>query len=93
MIVPASANVNAIQREGVRGNMAALTTDKRKSLPDSDFAIPEDREYPDDTASRARNALSRVSQYGTPVEKSQVRSKVRRDYPGITQTAGPRYKP
>lgn len=63
--------------------MAKLTPRERKNLPDSAFAIPEDREYPIQDVSHARNALSRVSQHGTPEEKRRVRAAVHRKYPSI----------
>ena len=59
-----------------------LTTKARKAIPGSSFALPG-RRYPIEDASHARNALSRVSQYGSPAEKSRVRSAVHRRYPGI----------
>jgi len=62
--------------------MSHITAAKRKSLPLSEFAGPG-RTYPDDTIKRARNALSRVSQNGTPSLKSKVRAKVKRDWPSI----------
>lgn len=62
-----------------------LTSKKRKSLSDSDFAIPDKRKYPIHDKSHARNALSRVSQYGTPEEKSKVRAAVKNKYPDIGQ--------
>ena len=62
--------------------MAKLTTKQRKSLPSKSFAGP-DRSYPVDTANRARNALSRVSQHGSPEVKAQVRAAVHRKYPSI----------
>ena len=62
--------------------MGLLTAKKRNSLPGSDFAGPN-RSYPDFDKSHARNALSRVSQYGTPAEKSEVRSAVKNKYPEI----------
>jgi hypothetical protein len=64
--------------------MAKLTAAKRKAIPSKDFAGP-DRSYPINDASHARNALARVSQYGTPALKSRVRSAVKRKYPGIKQ--------
>lgn len=64
--------------------MAVLTTKKRKSLLGSDFAGP-DRSYPIEDAAHARNALARVSQFGSPAEKSRVRAAVRRRYPDIGQ--------
>lgn len=63
--------------------MAKLTSRKRKRLHSSSFAIPSKRKYPIDTANRARNALSRVAQYGSSAEKSQVRKAVHRKYPSI----------
>ena len=71
--------------------MAKLTTSERKSLPSSEFAIPEERAYPTDTENRARNALNRVSQYGSSEEQARVRAKVHREYPEIKQSIG-RYK-
>lgn len=62
-----------------------LNAKKRKSLPTSDFALPKERKYPVDTKNRARNALARVSQFGSNKEKAKVRSKVKRKYPGIEQ--------
>jgi hypothetical protein len=57
-------------------------------LPTKEFA-GKDRSYPIDTANRARNALSRVSQFGSPQLKAQVRAKVAKKYPGISQHYGP----
>lgn len=62
--------------------MAELTSKKRKSLPESSFALPG-RRYPIHDEAHARNALARVSQNGTPEEKAKVRAAVRRRYPGI----------
>ncbi len=62
-----------------------ITAAKRHSLPSSDFVFPEKEAYPIDTAGRARNALSRVSQFGSPEEKAKVRAKVRKDWPSIKQ--------
>ena len=39
--------------------------------------------YPLNTAGRARNALSRVSQHGSAAEKRMVRAAVKRKYPSI----------
>lgn len=62
--------------------MARLTSKERNNLPAKDFAGP-DRSYPIQDMSHARNALARVSQYGYPELKKQVREKVKRKYPGI----------
>jgi hypothetical protein len=63
--------------------MAKLTSKKRNDLPTSDFAEPGSRSYPIHDESHARNALSRVSEYGTSAEKAQVRAAVHRKFPGI----------
>jgi hypothetical protein len=62
--------------------MAKLTTAARKAIPTKNFAGP-DRSYPINDASHARNALARVSQFGSPGLKSRVRRKVAAKYPGI----------
>jgi hypothetical protein len=62
--------------------MAKLTAKARKHIAAKNFALPG-RRYPIEDASHARNALARVSQYGTPSEKSRVRGAVRKKYPGI----------
>lgn len=56
--------------------MAVLSYKEKKALPASAFAIPDEHKYPIHDLPHARNALSRVSQYGSPDEKSKVRSKV-----------------
>jgi Family of unknown function (DUF6582) len=63
--------------------MAKLTSKQRKKLPTKEFAEPSKRKYPIQDESHARNALSRVSQFGSPAEKSKVRSAVKRKYPKI----------
>jgi hypothetical protein len=63
--------------------MAELTTEQRNDLSDSDFAIPQERKYPIHDISHARNALSRVSQHGTPAEQTAVREAVYAKYPEL----------
>lgn len=73
--------------------MAVLKASQRKKLPTSDFANKPKAKtaagkaaggsYPIPDASHARNALSRVSQHGTPAEKARVRAAVHRKYPTI----------
>lgn len=70
-----------------------VTAKKRAEIPTKKFGIPskaktaeakkESGNYPIDTPKRARNALSRVSQHGTPAEKASVRSRVKKAYPSI----------
>ena len=62
--------------------MAKLTAKRRNALSPKSFAGP-DRSYPIPDASHARNALSRVSQFGSPALKAKVRAKVHAKFPGI----------
>jgi hypothetical protein len=64
--------------------MTKLTAATRKKIPNGDFALPG-RRYPIEDEAHARDALSRVSQGGTPAEKATVRGKVLRRFPGIKQ--------
>jgi hypothetical protein len=70
--------------------MAKLTIGQRKALPKSDFAVPSKKpeagSYPIPDKSHARNALSRVSQFGSPAEKAEVRAKVHAKFPTIGKT-------
>jgi hypothetical protein len=54
--------------------MAKLTTAERNALPAKDFAGPH-RSYPIENASHARNAKSRVSQFGSASLKKKVDAK------------------
>ena len=59
--------------------MAELTAAARRRIPKGSFALPG-RRYPIEDRSHAQNALARVSQHGTPEEKSKVRAAVMRRY-------------
>jgi hypothetical protein len=63
--------------------MAKLTSRGRKRLKSSSFALPGKRAYPIHDRRHAANALSRVSQHGTPSQKKTVRAKVCRRYPSL----------
>lgn len=67
--------------------MAKLTAAARKRIPKSQFAIPSKKpgagSYPIEDKAHARNALSRVSQHGSPSEKKRVRAAVHKKYPSI----------
>jgi len=68
--------------------MAVLSTKQRKAMPKKSFALPSKRKggkggYPIPDKSHARNALSRVSQFGSSSEKATVRAKVHSKFPGI----------
>lgn len=69
-----------------------LTAKERQAMPKSDFALPGKGEgpkgagsgsYPIPNASHARSALSRVSANGSPAEKAEVRTKVKKKFPDI----------
>lgn len=62
--------------------MAKLTARTRKAIPSGEFAL-KGRRYPIEDRSHARNALARVSQFGTSGEKSKVRRAVARKYPSM----------
>jgi uncharacterized coiled-coil protein SlyX len=69
--------------EDMEVEKAKLKYAQRKKLPKSAFAIPATRSYPIHDEAHARNALARVSQFGTPEEKAQVSAAVHRRYPNI----------
>lgn len=60
-----------------------LSTADRHALPKKDFVFPKGERYPIEDPAHARNALSRVSQFGSPSEKKKVRAAVHRKYPEI----------
>lgn len=62
---------------------APLTTQQRNRLPRSAFALPDQRAYPINDLSHARNALARVAQFGTPEEKRKVKAAVYKKYPQL----------
>jgi hypothetical protein len=65
--------------------MARITAKQRNALPGKQFAGP-DRSYPINDENHARNALSRVSEYGDSELKARVRRKVHEKYPDIGQS-------
>jgi hypothetical protein len=65
--------------------MGVLTAAMRHKIPASKFALPGGR-YPIPDKAHARNALARVSQFGSPAEKSKVRSKVRKLFSSVKQS-------
>lgn len=67
--------------------MAVLSAGQRNAMPGSEFAGP-DRSYPINDPNHARNALSRVSEYGSPDLKAKVRAAVHAKYPGIGRKPG-----
>lgn len=77
-----SATKHAHAHAKTHAEHGMLTAAARGKLPDSSFALPG-RRYPIHDANHARNALARVSQFGTPEEKATVRAAVHRRFPSI----------
>jgi hypothetical protein len=69
--------------------MAVLSAAERNALPASEFAMPEQREYPIHDEDHARDALSRVKQDGTEDEQRQVYAAVKRKYPQMGVETSP----
>lgn len=63
--------------------MAKLTTEKRKRMRDTSFALPYERKYPIHDIEHARNALARVAANGTPEEQRRVKRAVYAKYPSL----------
>lgn len=63
-----------------------LTAGKRRRMSKTSFALPSQRAYPMDTIGRARNALARVSQHGTPAQQRTVRRNVTRKWPSLKRS-------
>jgi hypothetical protein len=61
---------------------APLNAKRRSQLPASAFAGP-DETYPIDTEARARAAISRVRQFGSPALQRRVIAAVKRRYPNM----------
>ncbi|MFE0472723.1 hypothetical protein ACFW2V_14010 [Streptomyces sp. NPDC058947] len=61
---------------------APLNAKKRNDLDNSDFALPG-RKYPIDTPERARSALARVKQFGSPEDQRKVKAAVQKKYPNM----------
>ena len=63
--------------------MAKLSYQERKNLPKKSFIEPGARKYPIPDEAHGRNALARVSQFGSPAEQARVKAAVHRRFPGI----------
>lgn len=68
-----------------KANAKRNTVAGREAMPSGDFALPGQKAYRIDDPAHARNALSRVAQFGTPAEQKQVQSAVAKKYPSIDQ--------
>lgn len=63
--------------------MGKITAKERKRMKSSTFALPKERKFPIPDAAHARNALSRVSQHGSPSEVKRVKAAVHKKFPSI----------
>jgi hypothetical protein len=63
--------------------MSKLSSAERDNMKASAFALRSKRAYPIEDPNHARNALARVSQFGTPAEQATVRAAVHKRYPAI----------
>jgi hypothetical protein len=61
--------------------MTRLTTQRRKELPQDEFALPGGR-YPIPDESHGRAALS-MAHYASPAEQAQIKRKVHEKFPDI----------
>lgn len=61
--------------------MSRLTTERRKELPEQEFALPGGR-YPINDANHGRAALS-MAHYASPSEQATIKRKVHAKFPGI----------
>jgi len=64
---------------------AVLSTEARDDLSKKQFALPKQKKYPIPDKTHGENALSRVSQFGTPAQRETVRSKVYSKFPGLKE--------
>ncbi len=71
------------EEKGLSLDERKLTTKAREHLKTKEFAVPGKRKYPIEDKNHARNALARVSQFGSQAEKDAVRAAVHGKYPDI----------
>ena len=62
--------------------MSKLSTKERNNLPSSDFVFPEERKFPIEDRSHAKNALSRAGAIGGSTA-AKVRAAVHSKYKDI----------
>ena len=69
-----------------------LSYEEKKELPKREFVIKKKHgemkgSYPIEDKAHARNALARVSQFGSSSEKERVRAAVHKKFPSIKSKA------
>lgn len=68
--------------------MSVLTKSQRLSLPDSAFALPDERKYPINDQNHAKIALFMVNKYGTPQEKMRVQNAIYNTWGSLKKQKG-----
>jgi len=63
--------------------LAILTSNARNHLRPAEFAVRETRSYPIPDEGHARNALSRVAEFGSSREQARVRAAVHHKFPSV----------
>jgi hypothetical protein len=80
------ADLSLAQREGLKAKQFAIPQRKAKKIGVAGEIQGESKgKYPIPDLKRARNALARVSQHGTPAEREAVRKKVYAKYPQLRE--------
>lgn len=72
--------------------MAPLTTQRRNSLPDSDFVFPDERKDPIQSLHQAEVALTTGMHGASPAERAEIRRKVAERYPALKERMEARKK-
>ena len=66
--------------------MTRMTSKQLRDLPNSKFALPEERRFAIATEEQAREALERVANTGTRTERARVHAAVDAAYPNLADT-------
>lgn len=83
-----SGNISAHKRESLKSSQFAIPKRTAKRIGVEDEIKGEAKgKYPIHDLAHARNALARVSAYGTPAEKKIVREKVYAKYPQLRENS------
>ena len=75
-----------------KANARRNTKAGRKRMSSKSFALPSKKKYRIDDLAHGRNALARVSQFGSSKEKKAVRAAVTKKFPSLKKTGGRKKK-
>lgn len=62
-----------------------LSTEERKKLKSSDYALPKERAYPMHTVEHAKDSLTRSAQGSSPDEHAKVKAAIQKRYPQLAK--------